>query len=133
MRAKEFTSEADMTRRDFLKRAAATLAAPSVAKAGPPVSDETAQAVDLAQDPNWMPLYKDGEPVTDLPGRIIPGDQAGPGPGQEEQQWDDPESSVMKFYKLKQQKCADMRGTWDSTTNSCTQGALGNKNVKTTW
>jgi len=133
MRAREFTTEADITRRDFLKRAAAALAAPSVAKADPPVSNETTQAVDLAQDPNWMPLYKDGEPLSDLPGRIVPGDQAGPGPGEPEQQWDDPESSVMRFYRAKQNRCAEIGGTWDSATNSCTQGSLQNKKVKTTW
>ena len=131
MRAKEFTSEADMTRRDFLKRVAATTAA--AGGVGSTEADYDSEEARIAADPNWMPLYKDGVPVTDLPGRIVPGDQAGPGPGQEEQRWDDPESSVMQFYKLKQQKCADISGTWDPTTNSCTQGALGNKNVKTTW
>jgi len=133
VRAREFTTEADITRRDFLKRAAAALAAPAVAKAGPPVSDETSQAVDLAQDPNCMPLYKDGEPLSDLPGRIVPGDQAGPGPGLEPDRWDDPDSSVMRFYRAKQNRCAEIGGTWNAETNSCTQGALGNKKVKTTW
>jgi len=111
MRAREFTSEADMSRREFLKRAAATTAA--AAGVGSAEADHDSEEARIAADPNWMPLYKDGVPITDLPGRIVPGDQAGPGPGEEEQRWDDPESSVMQFYKLKQKKCADMRGTWD--------------------
>jgi len=133
MRAREFTTEADITRRDFLKRAAAALAAPAVSTSSNAEADPDSEDARIAGDPNWMPLYKDGEPLSDLPGRVVPGDQAGPGPGEPEQRWDDPESSVMKFYRAKQNRCAEIGGTWDSSTNSCTQGSLQNKKIQTTW
>jgi len=115
MRAREFTTEADITRRDFLKRAAAALAAPSVAKASPPVSDETTKAVDLAQDPNWMPLYKDDQPVTappyaqELYGKGYPKDTDYRPVDPIDSFEKDPD--VQRFYDLKAKRCLANRGT----------------------
>jgi len=106
-------SEADMSRREFLKRAAATTAA--AAGVGSAEADHDSEEARIAADPNWMPLYKDGEPVTNPPyaqelyGKGYPKDTDYRPVDPTDSFEKDPD--VQRFYDLKAKRCLANRGT----------------------